>query len=87
MRFYAGKREKQDVFVQITTGEDPLQVGISSSVESLFGRAIRESVMEVLEDAHIETGVVMVEDQQALDFVIRARMKTAIDRMRRVSPV
>lgn len=83
MTITAGKKEKQDVLVTISPGTEPLQVIIGSKVDTLYGKSIRDTVEAVLDEYGVHTGIVAVEDQQALDLVIRARVIAAIQRLRR----
>ena len=46
----------------------------------MFGSAIRESVVEEAERLGVKNADIEVFDYSSLDFVIRARMKTAVKR-------
>lgn len=81
MEGVAGKRERADALV--TVRRAPVQsIHIDSPVSDLFGHLQRRVVEEVLQQAGNETVQVTVEDDQALDCVIRARLLCALARLR-----
>ena len=78
----AGFDDKGDVVVNISpvkkgTG---IQLEIASKVESMFGEQIEASVRDVLGSKGIADAKVVLNDVGALDYVIRARLITAIER-------
>ena len=78
----AGLDEKGDIVVCLSPGKENsgIQIEIESSVKSLFGDQIRESVRAVVQEHGIADLSVSIHDQGALDYAIRARVKTAIER-------
>lgn len=74
----AGTAEGSDVIVRIEKQEKKLEIEIESVVKSVFGRAIEETVSEMLGKFDITSGKIYIYDQGALDCTIRARMETAI---------
>ena len=77
----AGNRVSGDVFVTIDpSSSDRLDIDIESSVMAPFGDAIRNTVQEILADFSITAARVKIVDKGALDWVIRARMQTAVCR-------
>ncbi len=77
----AGREESDDVLVQVNIDEsEGIKVDIESKVKKLFGKQIEKSVKEVLCEMNTKNAYVTLKDQGALDFVIRARVKTAIKR-------
>lgn len=83
MEICAGTPTKQDVVVKITDGSSPLQLSIRSSVQKLYGMAIEKAALEELNRLEVRTGIVVIEDNQALDFVLRARIRAAVMRLRK----
>lgn len=83
MEISAGLPSKQDVVVKITDNSTPLNLSISSSVQSLFGSAIEKAASGELERMGVVTGNVTIEDNQALDFVIKARIRAAVTILRK----
>ena len=80
---YAGRRERGDVFVTccLPHEADTLQVNIRSTVLGLYGKAIEAVVREVCAQDGFRRGSIEVEDDQALDLVIRARVRCALHRL------
>lgn len=81
-RACAGTMESGDVYVEIETGREGIQLHLESVVRQQFGEAIRETVRAVLAELGVENANVSVRDRGALDCVIRARVETAVRRGR-----
>jgi len=81
MRITAGRVQRGDLQVTITDPNAPRTIEIHSTVERLFGSTIANTCKHVLDELHIENGHFFIEDQQAFDFVIRARIRCALARM------
>ncbi len=75
----AGTLESSDVMVTVEPG-DGIQLSVNSSVINQYGRAIRTSVMEVLERLEVKDAKVTVVDRGALDCTLRARVECAVFR-------
>ena len=86
----AGRQEKHDALVEITgfqgPGESPVPVRLSVTIESpvrdLFGPHQDRVVEAVLAELDVHSGDVHVHDEHALDFVLRARVRAAVERFR-----
>ncbi|MBE6544462.1 MAG: citrate lyase acyl carrier protein [Ruminococcaceae bacterium] len=76
----AGTMESSDVYVEIESNEDGLEIHIESVVEKQFGDRIEATVREVLADCNVTNACVRVVDRGALECVLRARVETAIYR-------
>ena len=78
----AGLRAKGDVLVRLlpAPAESGIQLEIESKVMSMFGDQIRATVLETVESYGLTDIIVALQDQGALDYVIRARLQTAIER-------
>jgi citrate lyase subunit gamma (acyl carrier protein) len=78
----AGLDERGDVLVCLSpAGESSgVQIDIESTLMSLFGDQIRASVLDVIEGYGLNDLKLTVRDQGALDYAIRARVQTAIER-------
>ncbi len=74
----AGTMESSDVYVEIEPGNGEIQVTLESVVAQQFGDAIREVVMEVLQEQQVDSANVRVVDRGALECVLRARVETAV---------
>jgi citrate lyase subunit gamma (acyl carrier protein) len=76
----AGSLESSDVQVMISPIRSGIELSIESSVLSQFGKQIKATVLEVLNQLEVENAKVIVEDKGALDCTIRSRVQTAIFR-------
>jgi citrate lyase subunit gamma (acyl carrier protein) len=78
----AGLDDRGDVVVCLSPAEKGtgVQLEIESRVMSMFGDQIRASVLDVIENYELTDLKVQVHDRGALDYVIRARLTTAIER-------
>jgi citrate lyase subunit gamma (acyl carrier protein) len=78
----AGLNDKGDLVVHLRPAGDRsgVQLDIESKVMSMFGEQIRASVLEIIESYALADLYVSVRDQGALDYAIRARVQTAIER-------
>lgn len=74
----AGTMESSDAYVEIEPGNGQIQVTLESVVAQQFGDAIREVVMEVLQEQNVDNANVRVVDRGALECVLRARVETAV---------
>ena len=54
--------------------------GVKIEITSKYGQSIEKSAKEILAAANLGNARVLIEDHGALDFVIRARLETAIQR-------
>lgn len=73
----AGSAVSGDVLVTVTPAQG-LSVEIHSALLRRFGEAIRQSVLDVLAQYEIENAAVILEDCGALDWILRARVETAL---------
>jgi len=78
----AGKAQKGDVLVTVHDDCKPLRLAITSSVQGLFGAQIEAACRQVLQEIGVVSGQIVVDDQQALDCVLRARIRCAVQRLR-----
>lgn len=85
---HAGRQEKHDAFVEFRELEarderraDPVVV-IESPVRDLFGPQQDRAVKAVLAELGVHSGEIHVHDKHALDFVLRARVRAAVERLR-----
>ncbi len=77
-----GTDAKQDAVVTVSDTAADLQVEIRSPLEDLFGKSLEKAAREELSRLNVRNGTVLIEDNQALDFVIRARIKAAVSILR-----
>ena len=78
----AGLDDRGDVLVCLSPGEvnSGIQLVIESTLMSLFGDQIRASVLEVVKGYGLNDLKLTIRDRGALDYAIRARVQTAIER-------
>jgi citrate lyase subunit gamma (acyl carrier protein) len=78
----AGRDEKGDIVVCLSPGKENsgIQIEIESTVKSLFGDQIRASALAMVEECNLMDVKISIRDQGALDYAIRARVQTAIER-------
>ncbi len=79
----AGNEKSDDVLVKVQLDEvEGIAIDIKSKIKKIFGRHMEIAVREALSELNVENAKVEVEDFGALDFVIKARVKTAVKRAR-----
>ena len=78
----AGKAQKGDVLVTIHDVCGPLRLTLTSSVQGLFGTQMEAVCRQVLQEIGVVSGQIVVDDQQALDCVLRSRIRCAVQRLR-----
>jgi citrate lyase subunit gamma (acyl carrier protein) len=78
----AGLDERGDVLVCLSPAEENsgVRIDIESTLMSMFGDQIRASALEVIEGYGLKDLKLSIRDQGALDYAIRARVQTAIER-------
>ena len=74
----AGTLEKGDAKITLEES-DEREIIVRSKLERLYGEAIRETVEEMTSGLNAR---IVVEDQGALDWVLRARIEAAIRKYR-----
>ena len=78
---YAGTLESSDAFVQVLPlDNDVIEIELDSSVEEIYGDAIRELINQELKKMDVSSVRIIIQDKGALDFVLQARVQTAIFR-------
>jgi len=75
----AGSLESNDLLVFVTPGSG-IEIHIESIVKLQFENQIYSTILQVVEELNVENVQIRIEDKGALDFAIRARVKTALQR-------
>ena len=84
---HAGTLESSDVYIQINPIEgDKVEIDLTSSVAELYDDMIEELIIDTLKEMNISGVHVNVQDKGALDFVIKARLETAVFRACETKP-
>jgi citrate lyase subunit gamma (acyl carrier protein) len=79
----AGTLESNDVLITLSpSSNNKVEIDLSSIVKKQFGDQIEEIVREMLEEFNIEEGNIKIQDMGALDCTIKARIETAILRLK-----
>ncbi len=81
MKVSAGSLESSDCLITLSPSKE-LKITIESSVFDQFGDQIHEVILETLKANNLFEIAVVCLDKGALDYTIKARMETAIKRMR-----
>ncbi len=77
----AGSLESNDLIVTVDLNQkEDLCIEIESIVKEKFGKQIEKVTRETLQELGVNKGHVKIVDKGALDFTIRARLKTAVRR-------
>lgn len=75
----AGSLESNDLMIMIEPS-DKLDISLNSVVKEQYGDKILKAINQVLDEEGVTKANIIIEDKGALDFTIRARMRTAIER-------
>ncbi len=75
----AGSLESNDLMIMIEPS-DKLDITLNSVVKEQYGDKILKAINQVLDEEGVTKANIVIEDKGALDFTIRARMRTAIER-------
>lgn len=75
----SGSLESNDLMIMIEPS-DKLDITLNSVVKEQYGDKILKAINEVLDEEGVTKANIVIEDKGALDFTIRARMRTAIER-------
>lgn len=77
----AGTLESSDVYVTILANpNDTIDIQIKSIVYQQFGQQIYQVAHDTLLDLGITSCILLLEDKGALDFTIKARIESAVQR-------
>lgn len=76
----AGSVESNDILIMISKGEGNIDIELESVVEKQFGEDIKKVIYDTLIEEGITDVKVIAKDKGALDFTIKARVKTCIMR-------
>jgi len=79
----AGSLESNDLLVTLSPSEDnTLNLTIESIVKKQFGKRIKSIAKEMLKEFNVQKGNIRIQDMGALDCTIKARIETAILRIK-----
>lgn len=75
----AGSLESNDILIMLYPAEETT-IELESPVKMQFGSVMERVILETLKEMDIDSVRVVAQDKGALDFAIRARVKTAVER-------
>lgn len=78
----AGTVESNDILIMMSPGEGDITIELESIVEKQYGQDIKKVIKDTMVEAGLTSANVIAKDKGALDFTIRARVKTCINRGR-----
>jgi len=78
----AGSQNKGDLIVTVKPRKQGagLKLNVTSSVGKLFGNSINKTVTTTLDELRVKDAIVNVQDDGALDYVIKARIEAAVSK-------
>lgn len=77
----AGTLESNDIMIMVMpNNKGGIELQVESIVMKQFGDAIKDTIMNKLNELGVEDIIVNVQDKGALDYTIKARVETAIKR-------
>ncbi len=83
MQATCGKERNSDAVVSVNLGGNGLNIEIKSKIKSLFGKHMETAVRATCEQLEVSDAHITVADYGSLDFIIKARTKTAIKMARK----
>lgn len=78
----AGTMESSDALITVRPSEK-INIKVESTVFDFFGEQIKKTILDTLNELNIANIDVLCQDKGALDFTIKARLITAIERMKK----
>ncbi len=84
-RAISGTMESSDIMVEIIPWDKDLEINLKSDVKEQYGKQIIALVKAILDENGVKKACINLKDKGALDFVISARVKTALYRAARRS--
>jgi len=79
-RAISGTMESSDIMVEIIPWDKDLEINLKSDVKEQFGKQITALVKNIIDENGVKNACINLNDKGALDFVIKARVKTALYR-------
>ncbi len=77
----AGTMESSDIYIMVQPNDEGgIIIDLESIVMKQFGKQIEEIILNTLEKLNIKNIHLIAKDRGALDYTIRARVETAINR-------
>jgi citrate lyase subunit gamma (acyl carrier protein) len=80
MKALCGNEKTSDAVVTVDLDSVGIEIEINSKLKNMFGKLMINAVEEALNEMNLKNAKIVVDDFGALDFVIKARTKTALRR-------
>lgn len=81
----AGTLESSDAQITVEPSDGGIKLSVESSVMNQYGRQIKETVLNTLDELGVTTGTISVIDKGALECTLKARVECAILRSNNLS--
>mgnify|MGYP000855896590 CR=1 FL=1 len=77
----AGTLESNDILIMVMPNDkDGIELELESVVMKQFGKQIKKTILDKVNEMGIKSAVIKAQDKGALDYTIKARVETALRR-------
>ena len=77
----AGTLESNDILIMVMPNENGgVELELESIVMKQFGKQIKKTILDKVTELGVENVTIKAQDKGALDYTIKARIQTAIER-------
>ncbi|MCH5138526.1 citrate lyase acyl carrier protein [Clostridiaceae bacterium UIB06] len=77
----AGTLESNDILIMVMPNENGgIELEVESIVLKQFGKQIKKTILDKVHEMGVESIIIKAQDKGALDYAIKARTQTAIER-------
>jgi citrate lyase subunit gamma (acyl carrier protein) len=77
----AGTLESNDVLIMVMPNENGgVELELESIVMKQFGKQIKKTILDKITELGVENVTIKIQDKGALDYTIKARVQTAVER-------
>lgn len=76
----AGSMESNDIYIMLLPYDGGVDLQLNSKVIKQFGKRIKEMILLTLEELNITEVQIIANDSGALDYTIKSRVMTAVER-------
>ncbi len=77
----AGTLESNDIMIMVMPNEKGgVELQLESIVMKQFGNQIKSTILEKIKEMNVEDIIIKAQDKGALDYTIKSRIQTAIER-------
>ena len=76
----AGSVESNDIFIMLHPSDHGIEIQLESKVMKQFGKRIHQVIESTLAETGVTHALVVAKDSGALDYTIKSRIVTAVNR-------